>query len=130
MHDDGSLRVLLVEDEPVNRILVAAMIERSSDALGLVDLREAATLAEARLLLATEAFDVVLVDARLPDGNGLDLIPELRSRAPDPPRVAVVSASVLPGEQATALAHGADAFLGKPFSAAGLVALLDRLSQL
>ena len=123
-------RILLVEDEPANRALVRAIIARTDHAeLGGIVLHEAATIAEARTVLASHPVDIVLVDVRLPDGNGLDLATELRAR-PDAGRakVVIVSASVLPAERTSALATGADAFLAKPFDPKDLVELIVRLS--
>jgi len=123
-------RILLVEDEPANRALVRAIIARTSRAeLRGVVLHEAATIAEARSMLASHPVDIVLVDVRLPDGNGLDLVTELRAHPDaDPAKVVIVSASVLPAERTTALATGADAFLAKPFDPSDLVDLIVRLS--
>ena len=118
------IRVLLVEDEPVNRALVRAIIARADPAtVPEVDLVEAATMADARSMLAGGSFDAVLVDVRLPDGNGLDLIGEIRQREREV-KVIVVSASVLPAERASALATGADGFLAKPFGAEAFVDVL------
>lgn len=123
------LRVLLVEDEPLNRALVRAIIAREPDGAS-VALFEADTIADARRILATQPVDVVLLDVRLPDGSGLDLARELRATvdgADRPPRfVAILSASVLEGEREAAAASGADEFLGKPFAPRELLALLDR----
>jgi CheY-like chemotaxis protein len=123
-----ALRVLHVEDEPANRALVRAILARAGPALASeIVLREATSIAEARSFLATEAADVVLVDVRLPDGNGLDLVAEIRARAPQI-RVVVVSASVLPADRASALETGAGAFLAKPFGAADLEQAILRLT--
>ncbi|MHB8960281.1 MAG: response regulator transcription factor [Candidatus Limnocylindrales bacterium] len=124
------LRVLLVEDEPANRALVGAIIARAiPNDLGAVELQEAGTIAEARAFLLANAVDAILVDVRLPDGNGLELVSEIRDRGlAAHARVVVVSASVLPAERSSALATGADEFLAKPFSSAELVALLKRLA--
>lgn len=123
-------RILLVEDEPANRALVRAILDRTGRlALREAVLHEAATIAEARSLLATCPIDIVLVDVRLPDGNGLDLAAELKVEGiADQARVVIVSASVLPAERQKALATGADAFLPKPIDAAELADLLVRLS--
>jgi CheY-like chemotaxis protein len=127
---DGDLRVLLVEDEPANRALVRAIVARADPAdLGVVWLHEVGTIADAHTFLAANTVDVVLVDVRLPDGNGLDLVAELRDHSgTDRPQVIVVSASVLPAQQSSALVKGADGFLGKPFNAADLIDLLKRLA--
>lgn len=126
--DGTGLRILLVEDEPANRALVRAIIERAERRLGRVTLCEATTVAEARRVVAGVPVDLALIDVRLPDGNGLDLTAELRA-SEAPPAIAVLSASVLPAEQAIALAAGADEFFGKPFGAADLVDLVLRLTS-
>lgn len=122
-------RILLVEDEPANRALVRAILARTDRAeLRGTVLDEAATIAEARSVLASHPVDIVLVDVRLPDGNGLDLATELRAHlGAGPAKVVIVSASVLPAERTNALATGADAFLAKPFDPSDLVELLMRL---
>lgn len=123
-------RILLVEDEPANRALVRAIIARIDrpELRGIV-LHEAATIAEARSVLASHPVGIVLVDVRLPDGNGLDLVTELRAHpGAGPAKVVIVSASVLPAERTSALATGADAFLAKPFDPSDLVDLLVRFS--
>jgi len=123
-------RILLVEDEPANRALVRVIIARTDRAeLHGIALLEAATIAEARSVLASHPVDSVLVDVRLHDGNGLDLATELRAHpGAGPAKVVIVSASVLPGERANALATGADAFLAKPFDPTELVELIVRLA--
>lgn len=122
-------RILLVEDEPANRALVRAILARTDHPglRGLV-LHEAATIAEARSVLAIHQVDIVLVDVRLPDGNGLDLATELKAGLGiGPVKIAIVSASVLPAERTSALATGADAFLSKPFGSSDLVELIVSL---
>ena len=118
-------RILLVEDEPANRALVRAIVARAgSDAFTL---REAVTLAEAAEALATDTFDIVLLDVRLPDGTGLDLLPRLRAEGQaSQPTIIVMSASVLPAQRADALDAGADGFIGKPYPAREL---LDALRE-
>lgn len=126
---DLPMRVLLVEDEPLNRALVRAILARDTG-LPAITLLEANTIAAARRILAAEAVDVVLLDVRLPDGSGLALARELRAETDSaqvgPPFVAILSASVLEGEREAAAASGADEFLGKPFAPRDLVALLER----
>ncbi|HEV7460965.1 MAG TPA: LuxR C-terminal-related transcriptional regulator [Solirubrobacteraceae bacterium] len=68
----AQVRVLLVEDHAAVREAIAAMFERDAD---FEVCRQAASLAEARAML--EGIDVAVVDLRLPDGYGGDLIAEL-----------------------------------------------------
>jgi two-component system KDP operon response regulator KdpE len=117
-------RVLLVEDEELNRVLVRAIIARAGpQTVRDVDLVEAGSLADARSALAGEPVDVVLLDVNLPDGNGLELAAELTGD-PSRPAVIALTASVLPHERAAAMEAGCDAFLDKPYAAAELVTML------
>ncbi len=121
--------VLVVEDEEPNRALLRAVLARASDdRLGRILLLEAGDLTSAREVLATRRVDLVLLDVRLPDGNGLSLIPSEDERTDDTPSFVVLSASVLPTERAVALAAGAADFLAKPYSPSDLIdALAEQL---
>ena len=130
--DRPPLAILVVEDEAVNRALLRAVLLRSGFGarLGAVDLVETVSLASARAAVAERVPDVVILDVRLPDGSGLDLLREL----PAPgtagrPFVIVMSASVLPADRDAARRSGSDAFLAKPFLPADLIALLDGLPR-
>lgn len=71
----GALQLLLCEDDPD----VAELIRQALDAEGFA-VRWTATLAEARAALAGDgAYCALLLDLRLPDGNGLDLLSSLRA---------------------------------------------------
>lgn len=117
-----ALKVLLVEDEVLNRRLVQAILTRSGDArLRGADVREAETLASARVALGEEGVDVVLLDVQLPDGSGLDLARELHTGTADDaagrPLIIALTAGALPAQQAAALDAGCDAVLLKPYTA-------------
>jgi two-component system KDP operon response regulator KdpE len=123
--------VLLVEDEEPNRALLRAVFARAADErLRGIVLLEAADLASARAILATRGVDLVLLDVRLPDGNGLSLIPAEAARAADSPDFVVLSASVLPDERAAALESGAAGFLAKPYRPAELIEIVVDLLRL
>ena len=126
--EEDVIAILLVEDEPANRALMRAMLARTQVAPGRrFELHEAATIADARTILATTPVSIILLDVRLPDGNGLDLAAELLAAdGAGRPTVIVTSASVLPAERSAALDRGADAFLGKPFGVNDLAAVLRR----
>jgi CheY-like chemotaxis protein len=127
-----AVRILVVEDEPVNRALLRAVFARDPGPLRHAEIVEAGTLAEARTALAAGAPDIVILDLRLPDGGGLELAHELRrdgdARADgDGPRIVVMSASVGASDRDAARLAGTDAFLGKPFLPRDLVVLLESL---
>jgi CheY-like chemotaxis protein len=128
-------RILLVEDEELNRTLVKAVLSRAQiAAVRDAEVLDASSLAGAREKLNTEDVDLILLDMNLPDGNGLTLASELAAGkvAPGRPRpiVVAVTASVLPQDRAAALEAGCDGFLDKPYAAADLVATVaDHLSR-
>ena len=120
--------ILLVEDEGPNRALARAVLTRSTNpAVAGIVLLEAPNLATAREILAAQHVDIVLLDVRLPDGDGLSLAAELQASGSKRPIVVVLSASVLPSEQDAALRSGADEFLAKPYHPNDLVAMVARL---
>jgi two-component system CheB/CheR fusion protein len=71
----GHLRVLLVEDHPDTREVLAGLLAASNYAVKIAGSVEAALQ-----LAATEQFDVVVSDLGLPDGTGYDLMKQLRDR--------------------------------------------------
>ena len=119
-------KILLVEDEELNRALVKAVLARADvEAVRTAEILDATSLAAAREKLASEPVDLVLLDMNLPDGNGLTLARELASD-PSRPVVVAVTASVLPQDRAAAIEAGCDGFLDKPYAAADLVAVVSR----
>lgn len=123
---DRRLRILVVEDHQANVDLLLAILNRCDDqALRQADVSVAATLHEARALASTTAHDVVVLDMRLPDGNGLDLIPQLQ--AAERPRVLAVSAHAMEGDRSAAMQAGCAEFLGKPYLPRDLIAALQRV---
>lgn len=121
----GAAVILHVEDEEPNRALLRAVFGRTFvEVVRDATLLEAPDLETARRLLEQEPVDLLLLDVRLPDGNGLDLARSLLDVGPRRPVVIVMSASVLPSERDTALSSGADYFLAKPYRPSELVSLV------
>lgn len=104
----NSTRVLVVDDEQSVRKVTRMMLERIGYA---VEEAGDASAAVARVRAAFRPFDVVLLDVTLPDRAGTDLVRDLRTIAPGS-RVVLTSGRM----EADYPAHGADAYLPKPFS--------------
>ncbi len=122
-------RILLVEDEELNRTLVKAVLARADvAAVRDAEILDAGSLAAARTQLGAHDIDLVLLDMNLPDGNGLTLAGELATGklAGDRrrPSVVAVTASVLPQDRTAAVEAGCDGFLDKPYAAADLVGVV------
>jgi two-component system KDP operon response regulator KdpE len=119
---------LVLDDDPVNRSLIRAILDRSTDAtIRAATVLEAGSLAEARAVLAAESVDLLLLDVHLPDGLGTELAAEIPRGRPDRPAILALTASVLPADQQAALDAGCDAFLAKPYPAQDLVDTALRL---
>jgi len=117
---------LVIEDDPDSRRLVAACLRR----IGL-RVREAATAAEAASALERATPDLICLDVRLPDENGLALCEQIRAspRLGDVP-IMVITALSRPSDRARAHVAGADAFLVKPFRAEALADAVRELLAL
>jgi signal transduction histidine kinase/DNA-binding NarL/FixJ family response regulator len=119
-------RVLVVDDERTNREILIEMLEP----LGFL-IEEAANASEARAVMARQVPDVVLLDLRMPGDDGFVLAREWRARRTLlGGKVLALSASVLPEQQADAMAAGCDAFLAKPFRVEQLLRVMGSLLQI
>ena len=114
--------VLIVEDEPEIRRFVR-------HALAAEDLQvfEAATLRRGVIEAGMRKPDLVIVDLGLPDGDGTDLVRELRTWTQVP--VLVLSARGGEAQKIAALDAGADDYLTKPFSVGEMLARVRALMR-
>jgi DNA-binding response OmpR family regulator len=103
------MRFLLVEDDRMIGDTLRAALRMEGHAVDWV--RDAAA---AEGTLASERFDLVLLDLGLPQGNGLDVLRSLRARGDATP-VIVLTARDGPGDRVAGLDAGADDYLVKPF---------------
>ena len=111
MPEQPSLTILVVDDEPLLRWSIAALLRRGGDAV-----IEAASAADARreMNCPAERIDVVLLDYRLTDSNDLRFLEEVRRRRPES-AVVLMTACDTPELVRKALDLGACCVLSKPF---------------
>lgn len=117
------MRILLLEDEPeMASALKAALARRQV----IVD--HVATLADAEAVAELWPYDVVVLDRRLPDGEGLDLIPKLRTLGVEAPILMLTALGSI-NDRVVGLDAGADDYLSKPFAVEELMARLRALAR-
>jgi CheY-like chemotaxis protein len=117
-------RVLLVEDNPVNRLLFTRIMERAGLHVGVaVD-----GLDGLERLDAQERYDCVVTDIQMPRMDGLELTKEIRNRGWSIPIIAL-TAHAMQGDGERFRAAGVDAYLPKPVSPNMLIETIGRLRQ-
>jgi two-component system OmpR family response regulator len=113
---ENNLRTLVVEDdEQLGPWLRKAL----ATAMGGADLVK--TLDEALAAISVRQFDLIVIDRRLPDGDGVEMLARLKQLQPRP-GILVLTALDDPNDIAQALDAGADDYLAKPFEPVELVA--------
>lgn len=128
------LTVLVAEDNEINALLVTRTLERfGCAAIWARDGREALAAVSACLDATGPSFDLVLLDIRMPELDGLAVARAVRALEKDRPGRArlplvAVSANVAAGDRAAALAAGMDDCLAKPLDRVALQRWLDRVA--
>jgi DNA-binding response OmpR family regulator len=102
-------RILIIEDDlSLANGIALALKDREFSFVEARDMRSA------RLESENTAFDLIILDVNLPDGNGLDFLKELRRHSAVP--VIILTANDLETDVVTGLELGADDYITKPFS--------------
>jgi two-component system, OmpR family, KDP operon response regulator KdpE len=115
MSGEPRIRVLVVEDDDAIRRFVRMALE-----LDGYEVHEATGVARGLIEAGTRRPDLVVLDLGLPDGDGVDLVRDLRGWSAIP--VIVLSARSGEADKVGALDAGADDYLVKPFGAAEMLA--------
>jgi two-component system NtrC family response regulator len=113
-------RLLVVEDEADQRSLLANLLAAEGYTVAA-----AGDLAGARRELATAPVDLVLSDWKLPDGDGSQLLAEVRAQHPETAFVMVTAYGTI-ARAVEAIRTGADDYLAKPFERQALTLALTR----
>ena len=113
-------KVLLIEDEKQIRRFVRAALEEEG-----CQVIEAETMAQGLIEAGSRKPDLLVLDLGLPDGNGVDLIRDLRGWSDVP--ILILSARSQDNDKIDALDAGADDYLTKPFAVGELRARVRAL---
>jgi CheY-like chemotaxis protein len=109
-------RILNVEDDSPARFLKSRILERAG-----FQVLEAVTCADALRTANDDPLDLVLLDLRLPDGDGYEVCEKIKARHPRLPVVMITSTYATSQGRQDGLASGADAYLIEPVPAERLV---------
>ncbi|MBW0098084.1 response regulator [Pseudonocardia sp. KRD-184] len=116
----GPLRILVAEDHPVNQRLVLLQLARLGQRADVVS-----DGAEAVAAVQRREYDVVLMDVRMPDVDGVTAARRIRALlGARGPRIVAVTADASPGDRDACLAAGMDDHLTKPLQPAELARAL------
>jgi PAS domain S-box-containing protein len=122
----SALRVLLAEDNAVNRRLVSALVQKRGHSIVAVENGR-----DAVERVAGESFDVVLMDVQMPDMDGLEATAAIRKAERETGRripIIALTANAMKGDREACLAAGADGYIAKPLNPDELFALVTSLT--
>jgi signal transduction histidine kinase/CheY-like chemotaxis protein len=121
----SGLRVLVAEDNAVNSLVVMAMLSQQG-----LDADRVGNGAEALAAVRRQDYDVVLMDMRMPEMDGLEATRLIRA---DPrahqPHIVALTANVMEEDRQACTRAGMNSFLGKPLRSAELGRLLAEVAQ-
>ena len=121
--EEGQVRILAIDDDEEFCYAIRRIVGRLGHGF-----MSAATVARARECVASGAFDLILLDVGLPDGNGLDLLPELKNLPSGPEVVIITGAGDARGAE-LAITNGAWDYIEKTASAKEISLTIRRVLQ-
>lgn len=121
MHLSPKGRVLCVEDNADTSLMISTLLQQSG-----YEVQLATTIADGLTLARTGAFDLYLLDNKLPDGSGLELCERIREFAPSAP-IVFHTAAAYEADRQRGFAAGAQAYLTKPEGSDHLVDIITNL---
>ncbi len=121
------LKVLLAEDNEVNRLVATRMLEKAGH-----NVTEVSTGKEAFEAALRERFDIIFMDVQMPEMDGVEATEALRaveSKTGEHTPVVALTAHALKGDEERFLASGMDAYLSKPVRQSELYECIKELTD-
>jgi signal transduction histidine kinase/CheY-like chemotaxis protein len=120
---EAPLRIMLVEDNPVNQVLAARLLRKRGHYV-----KVASTGLVATQVWEVEEFDLILMDEQMPEMGGIEAFHYIRAREAATGKtktpVVALTASAMSGDRERFLDLGMDGYLAKPFNAEQLYELI------
>lgn len=123
MFSSEPISILVVDDEPSIRKLAEKELAQPGR-----NITTASTAIEALKLTAQHDYDIIILDVRLPDGNGLDLLERFRESLPDVEVIMITGYSEV-ANAVEAMKMGAYDYITKPFSLDRINLVIERAYQ-
>jgi signal transduction histidine kinase/CheY-like chemotaxis protein len=122
-----SLKVLLAEDNPVNRIVALRLVEKQGHFVECVG-----NGLEVLDILSKQAFDLILMDIEMPEMDGFEATRRIRETEQSTGRhlpILAMTAHAMIGDEERCLTAGMDGYLSKPIDTKELFRILDELPE-
>jgi len=118
--------VLVVEDHPVNQLLIRELLTGISCQVSLAE-----NGLQALEQVEAHDFDLIIMDNQMPEMSGLEAISEIRARDDWKRRIPIIAltANAMRGAETPYQEHGVEAFLTKPFDMNEVLATVQRLGK-
>jgi CheY-like chemotaxis protein len=117
------MNILFVEDDPINRRVLKAMVEHGDNTL-----YEAENAYRGLEMIERNVYDLILMDLRMPGMDGMTAIQKIRERGDEKAKlpIIVVTADTAPNIRAKCIAGGADDLIMKPVGIADLFDIIAK----
>ena len=118
------LRILIAEDNPINQLLATTILEKMGYSASVAN--HGKEVIEA---LATNIFDVILMDVQMPEMDGLETTRWIRCNMKDQPVILAMTANAMQGDREECLDAGMNDYLSKPIKLEEIEDLLRKWSE-
>jgi signal transduction histidine kinase/CheY-like chemotaxis protein len=116
-------RILLAEDNPTNRALALAILQRRGHDVVLAENGR-----QALEQLERHEVDVILMDVQMPEMGGLEATRLIRQKGGRHVPIVAMTAHAMKGDRERCLEAGMDDYISKPIDSAALLSLIDRIT--
>ncbi|MEO7312641.1 MAG: response regulator [Chitinophagaceae bacterium] len=113
--------VLIIDDEEDICFMLSSILKQKSFSITSVH-----SILSANNCLFDQVPALIFLDNNLPDGKGVDFIPDLKKKLPEA-KIVMITAYDTPTDKRLAIDNGADEFIGKPFTRQTILSVVDKL---
>ncbi|MEQ9263222.1 MAG: response regulator [Owenweeksia sp.] len=122
--ETGKLSILLVEDNPINQVLLLKVLENNGFRVQIAE-----DGIKALEILKNQSFDLIFMDINMPDMDGYVTTRAIRSQLKLKTPIIAISANVYPEDIEKSLQSGMQAHLGKPFKSENLLEVIRQVTE-